>query len=462
MLARVGLSSFAGDERPIRSTCRPLAGRSPEGRGSGPAITLTAPPRTVIVSSAHVLGRGGLSVYARRVAEWLAVEHGSTVTIARFARDDIALRAYAYREPARVVHAGSGVEIRIVAPRWSSVPALHLVSRTIDRRYLDRFTLGVVGLAFRRALDRAIPRDTEVVHLVGSAWELLGFAAREVARTRGIGFSMWPAIHPGQWGDGPLDVRLLTAADLVFAQSAHEASTMRALGVRTDQIRVAPLGPAVSPAGDGDRFRASHGLGTSPLVVFIGRKERYKGYDDTVAAWTIVQRAMPDARLVTIGSGTSTAGADGVLDLGGADEETKADALAACDVFCMPSSGEAFGMVYVEAWSYGKPVIVGPAPAARELVEDGRTGLHADQDPASIARALVTLLSDPPLARWIGQEGRAVQHDRYTWGAVWRVHTEAFIAARQRAASVQNMRHPRAGRLRRAGRPDGARRGRSS
>ncbi len=390
-----------------------------------------------------MLTPGGLAIYSRHVSEWLASEHGTAVTVARFARDHVPLLRYAYRERPRIMGLPSGVEIRIIAPSRVSVPGLHMLSRTLGRRKLDWLMLRVMRLAFGRALDRAIPPTTEVVHVVGGAWELLGFAALQVAHRRGMGFSICPAIHPGRWGDGPLDARLLTAADVVFALSEHEAATVHGLGVRRDCVRVTPLGPAVPAEGDGTRFRAKHELGTAPIVLFIGRRSGYKGLDCLIESLPVVRRDVPGARLVAIGSGEPPKQrADGLHDLGAVGEQEKADALAACDVFCMPSSREAFGMVYVEAWSYAKPVVVGPAPAVRELVEHGRTGLHADQDPHAIARALATLLSDPALARRMGEAGQRLQRERYSWPCAWRVHTEGFVAARRRAASAHGVRGP--------------------
>jgi glycosyltransferase involved in cell wall biosynthesis len=396
--------------------------------------TMMNTPRTVVVSSASVLADGGMAAYAAHVAGWLAEQHGSAVTVARFAQAGVPLRAYARREEPRTLRAIPEVEVRIVAPRVGMVPALHTLSRTVDRRYLDWWTLTVSRRAFGRALARAIPDATDVVHYVGSAWELLGFAALRVARKRGLGFTVWPAIHPGRWGDGPLDACLLAAADIVFAQSAHEVGTLERLGVPAQRIRLAPLGPAVSSGGDSARFRGQHALGTAPVVLFVGRRDPYKGYDALLQAFSLAQRQVASARLVTIGSGSTQAPLPGVLDLGSVDDATKADALAACDVFCMPSSDEAFGLVYVEAWSYGKPVVVGPAPAARELVAHGQTGLHVSQEPGPIADALVRLMSDPALARRMGEAGRRVQLERYTWGAAWRVHAEGLTAAHQRAA----------------------------
>lgn len=375
-----------------------------------------------------------MSVYGRHVAEWMASEYGDAVTVARFVRDNVPFRDYAYSERARTIRQVSGVEIRIITPSPPWVPALHLLNRTIDRRRLDWFTLRIIEHAYGRALDRALPPTTEVVHLVGSAWELLGFAALRVARSRGIAFTMCPAIHPGEWGDGPLDARLLAACDHVFALSAHEAGRLRELGVSWDRVATTPLGPATTADGNAARFRAEHGLGVAPIILFIGRKQRYKGYDAVVAALPLIRRDLADVKLVVIGAGaTRQLGVDGLVELGEVDDRVKADALAACDVFCMPSSAEAFGMAYVEAWSYGKPVVVGTAPGPRELVEHGRTGLHADQDPVRLSHTLAKLLADPVRAQRFGEAGRTVQRRSYTWEAAWSAHSAGLAAAHARA-----------------------------
>ena len=120
---------------------------------------------------------------------------------------------------------------------------------------------------------------------------------------------------------------------------------------------------------------------------------------------------------------------DCVRDLGVPDEEAKADALAACDVFALPSAHESFGIVYVEAWSYGKPVICGPAPASRELVRDGLTGQWAEQTPESIAAAIIRLLGDRELRYKLGEAGRRFQLERLTWDITMNTHRKAWAAS---------------------------------
>lgn len=117
------------------------------------------------------------------------------------------------------------------------------------------------------------------------------------------------------------------------------------------------------------------------------------------------------------------------------DEQTKADALAACDIFCMPSDSESIGIVYVEAWPYGKVVIGGPAPAACELIQDGVGGLYIAQTEDAIAEAVVRLRDDGDLRRRLREAGRQKQRERFTWDAVL-VAREAALLKGSRATRV--------------------------
>jgi glycosyltransferase involved in cell wall biosynthesis len=101
------------------------------------------------------------------------------------------------------------------------------------------------------------------------------------------------------------------------------------------------------------------------------------------------------------------------LDLDDISEEEKQDALAACDVLCVPSEGESFGMVYYEAWAYKKPVVALDLPVLRESIGTIEGGILTDQQPESIAKALVNLLENAELRSRLGNNGfeLAQKHD---------------------------------------------------
>jgi glycosyltransferase involved in cell wall biosynthesis len=143
--------------------------------------------------------------------------------------------------------------------------------------------------------------------------------------------------------------------------------------------------------------------------------------------------AIPDAVLILAGASgeqyrelLARISARNLCDLGIPDEIQKANAIAACDVFCLPSAHESFGIVYVDAWSYGKPVVCGTAPACREFIADGKTGLWASQELEELADKLIFLLKDGELRKMLGQAGKLEQIQRFNEDTFLRSHLHAF------------------------------------
>jgi glycosyltransferase involved in cell wall biosynthesis len=101
------------------------------------------------------------------------------------------------------------------------------------------------------------------------------------------------------------------------------------------------------------------------------------------------------------------------------DEAEKAELLAASDLLVLPSADESFGIVFLEAWACGKPVIgAGVGPVA-SLIDDGIDGLLYDYpQPESLAQALITLLRSPAMRVQLGEAGRQKVLATYTWEKV--------------------------------------------
>lgn len=386
------------------------------------------PLRVCIVSRDSPKNVGGLSSYMRFLSQHLS-ESCEVSLVSRFTRHDTASDNYSgFQKPEVVDHAGCPIHVISYPIAWR--PVLRHLTSLVTRPALQTAARWIYSKAYQPALAGAIPPQVDVVHFVGNGWELLGFTALAEARKRGAVFTMLPAVHPGAWGDSPLDVELYNQADTVFVLSEFERSHLMRLGVEPARLQVTGLAPASAATGDAARFRQTHGLGNRPLILFVGRKDRGKGYHALREAMPHVLNAVPDACLVAVGPDREPpyppVPDTALLDLGRAEEADKADALAACNVFCLPSEQESFGIVYVEAWSYGKPVIGGDAPAVRELIEEGVTGHCVSQEPAEIAAALIRLLSDPAHARALGQTGYELQQEKYTWEAVTKTHNTIF------------------------------------
>ncbi len=312
-------------------------------------------------------------------------------------------------------------------PRWPT-----LASRPRFHGLLERWIEAIC----RPEIEAAARGGFRAVHFVGTGWDFIGFAARAAARRSGARFTVWPAVHPWQWGDDRIDLRLYNEADAVFVQSRHEAAHLERLGLAPGRAVLCGLPPMCRADGCGERLRARLELGRRPVALFLGARSEAKGYPTLLRAWPLVLEQCPEAVLLLAGPGKEdeaeaasllAALAPGsVRDLGIPGEEEKADAYAACDLFCLPSAHESFGIVYTEAWSYGKPVLCGPAPAPREWVRDGETGLHCAQTPESVAGAMLRLLRDPAECRRMGEAGRAFQKSHLTWDGVTASHAAAF------------------------------------
>jgi phosphatidylinositol alpha-1,6-mannosyltransferase len=103
----------------------------------------------------------------------------------------------------------------------------------------------------------------------------------------------------------------------------------------------------------------------------------------------------------------------------------------------MPSRGEGFGLVYLEAMRAGVPCIGALDDAAGEVVVNGETGLLVRQsDRAALAGAIAALLGDPPRARAMGRAGQARYESHFTFDA-FRDRLAAVLGVGSRATSAE-------------------------
>jgi glycosyltransferase involved in cell wall biosynthesis len=264
------------------------------------------------------------------------------------------------------------------------------------------------------------------------------YPAAWLARLYQIPWVCVPLVHTGVAGGGPSpgyltrpQVRLLRGADAIVTATEAESRVLAARGLNPSKIHRVGVGidPLEFAGGEAGRFRERFGL-DGPLVLQVSTLSRAKGAADLLEAMKLLWTAGSDARLVLIGPSMedfekeflSQPGhvRERILMLGMTDEATKKDAFAACDVFVMASSADSFGIVYLEAWLYGKPVIGADAGGVPEVVSPGRDGLlvrfgrHVE-----LADAVSKLLADTELRRRLGEAGRQKVLDEYTLDAVF-------------------------------------------
>lgn len=351
-------------------------------------------PRLLILTPDFPPAPGGIQLTAHRLATGIQGFH--TLVLAPDAagadRFDRAAGVAVLRTPA----AGQGPAVRIAA--------------------LNAWALGE-ALRFR-------PHVTLSIHIVTSP------AAAAARRT--LGARTLQYFHAEEVGARPKLAAFAAArADVAIAVSSYTADLVGATGASV--ARLALVSPGVDlPADPSPRSEPR------PTCVTISRlQERYKGHDVMVRAWALVRARVPDARWVVIGEGSlrpaleALARSHGVreaVDFLGAVSDLERDSwLRRAHVLAMPSrlpagglAGEGFGIVYLEAGAFEKPVVAGRAGGALDAVVDGVTGLLVDPtDPVDVADAITRLLRDGELAVALGRAG-AERAQQFAWPNVAR------------------------------------------
>jgi glycosyltransferase involved in cell wall biosynthesis len=151
-----------------------------------------------------------------------------------------------------------------------------------------------------------------------------------------------------------------------------------------------------------------YGLGAGPVMMTLGRlssSERYKGVDEILAVLPRVRAAIPSIRYLVVGDGDdrerleqkarSQGLGDCVVFAGRVCETEKVAHFALADLYVMPSTGEGFGIVLLEAAACGLPIVGSGIDGSREALLEGRLGQLVDpRDRDQLASAILGALQD--------------------------------------------------------------------
>lgn len=260
-------------------------------------------------------------------------------------------------------------------------------------------------------------------------------------------FVLWASVwiqprSPAHLLTWPLIRHIYRDADAVLAYGEHVRRFVAGIRGRDDDVIVVPqaveadlFGRAVAES-EIEEFRARHGLGHGPLVLYVGRFDVAKGIEPLAAAWPEVEEP---ATLIAIGDGplvdliTLLPGARhlGVLGLSDLPVAYAAATLVVVPSVPTPRFVEPWGLVCNEAMQQATPVIATDAvgAAAGGLVRDEDTGLVVPAgDSAALAVAIDRLLSDPALRDRLGKAGQAAV-GAYTYDAMVEAFDRALVLA---------------------------------
>lgn len=377
------------------------------------------------------LDRAGRTVQARGVAERLA-QRGYAVTV---------LTANYQHPDAAEVEQRGGVEV-VYAPILARYRAL-----TLNR--------GVVSFCRSRL------HQFDMVHVYG-LYDLLGPIVTWHSRQWRIPYvvqpmGMWRPIARNVWlkqGYHALLGRpMLQGASRIIATSAQEAEELQRAGLEPSRIAVIRNGVAGKVPKQESRgaWRARWGIpAEATIVLFLGRLTSKKNLPLLVEAFAAVAGQVNGSRqpwLVLVGPDEGDGHRHelerlvdqrGLRDrarfIGPVYGEEKWQALAAADLFVLPSQHENFGNAVAEAMACGVPVIISDQCGIAPYVRD-RAGLVIPPEPHALAQAMRTLLADPSLQRRYAEGARQVAQT-LSWeeplAQLEALYRDVFIVARRR------------------------------
>lgn len=238
--------------------------------------------------------------------------------------------------------------------------------------------------------------------------------------------------------------QILAGADVVHTVSEVEKrDIVRLHNVDSARIGVAPLFLNLSELHEKEEllsdvrtFKDLHHLNGKIVILFAGNKGKMKGAVDVLHAVGRLYKKNNAYRLVAIGNSTpewieakKSIDANCLIDIGYTAGKAKETIFTACDIFCMPSKSDSFGLVYLDAWHKKKPVIAADIPAVKELIHKNSGGtLVPYGNREALMAAIERLAANPVLSKKYGRNGYTAVKNIYRIDKLFNTYKKIFSA----------------------------------
>jgi len=281
------------------------------------------------------------------------------------------------------------------------------VRRELSIRQYHGLSKRLIGwLARRRLTADFADQPPDLIHVQSS--QVVSLGAR-LADEWGVPLVV--SVHEVLQSQDRIELPRSVRKILAVSEAVGESLVDR-MGVSADRVVVVPGGVDVP---DVQRLVGVLEPDHVPSVGTAGPLEAVKGLPYFLNAAQKVLAAGRDAEFLVAGAGPEENNLRRLAgDLGIRDRVTFlpnrpdfSDALAAMDVFCLPSLQQGLGTIMLEAMSLARPVIASAVGGVCSVLRDGETGMVVPpEDSAALAGRMLSLLDDPVAARTIGEAGR--------------------------------------------------------
>jgi len=227
---------------------------------------------------------------------------------------------------------------------------------------------------------------------------------------------------------------LLNKSSRIHLLTQKEAYDLGKLGINKDLFKIIPNGietccPSNSPP-ERLLFKKFPYLRGKRLILFLGRINWIKGFDDLIPAFLNVIKLINNAHLVLVGPDNYNYMKEvnklikihnienNVSYFGPAYGEDKTMFMQDCEVFVLPSFSEGFPVVAIEAMSFGLPVILTENAGIPDIILDANAGLVVKKNKDEIASAIIKLINDKKLATEMGRNGKSLVKKEFLWNKI--------------------------------------------
>jgi len=219
-------------------------------------------------------------------------------------------------------------------------------------------------------------------------------------------------------------VSLKLAYDVIITVSESTKKKLIQAGVKEDKIFVVGGGVDIKAIDSVYAEKSS-----KPMIIYVGRLVKLKKVENLIIAFKEVLSKIPEAELYIVGIGLQESMLKNLVEqlkiaskvhfTGYVSEEEKITLMKHAWVLVQPSVAEGFGLVLVEANACKTPVIAVDSGGPREVVRDGENGyLIKPNNIKMLVEKLVELLSDKNRILVMGEKGRKLVEENFTWDKV--------------------------------------------
>lgn len=229
---------------------------------------------------------------------------------------------------------------------------------------------------------------------------------------------------------------ILNSANCIIANSRYTAKVVQHMGIDPKKITVLPLGPHHTPEAPREHEVWLQSLGVTPddiIILSAARLVRRKGIDQMIAVLPeVIKQVGKKVKLVVVGDGPDKARlqslvreaglTNSVIFTGQVSDPQLNLLFSRCVIFSLPNREEpggdveGFGIVFIEANAFGKPVIGGKSGGVPDAIEDGVNGFLVEPlNRAMLLKALLRLLQHPEVAHTLGEQGKLRVAEHFDW-----------------------------------------------